>query len=40
MKTAELASAPVILISDSLDSLLLTYMLNLSAKEREMVKGV
>jgi cobyric acid synthase len=40
MKTAELASAPVILISDSLDSLLLTCMLSLSAKEKEMVKGV
>jgi adenosylcobyric acid synthase len=36
MKTAELASAPVILISDSLDSVLPTYMLNLSAKEKEM----
>jgi cobyric acid synthase len=40
MKTAELASAPVILLSNNLDSVLLTYMLNLPAKEKEMIKGV
>ena len=39
MRTAELASAPVILLSSSLDSTL-ACMLSLSAKEREMVKGV
>ena len=39
MKAAELASAPVILISDSLDSLPLTYMLNLSARKEKWLKG-